>query len=119
MIKVYIACPYTKGNKADNVHNSMLATNQLINCGYSPFNPLLYHFQHIFAPKDNDTWMDIDMEWLKVSDCVLRLPGESDGAEKEVEEALILGIPVFNSIKEILFAYEYMHTDDCDNMGLW
>jgi hypothetical protein len=33
---------------------------------------------------------------------VLRLPGESSGADKEVELAAQLGIPVFREIEEVV-----------------
>ena len=51
---------------------------------------------------DYDFWLAYDMEWLKVCDCVLRLDGESPGADKEDELAKKLGIPVYYSIGELM-----------------
>jgi hypothetical protein len=41
------------------------------------------------------------MEWLAVCDCVLRLPGESKGADAEVKFAQEIGKPVYYSIAEL------------------
>jgi hypothetical protein len=45
--------------------------------------------------------MKQDFEWLKCCDAVLRLPGESTGADREVALAKELGIPVYYSIADI------------------
>jgi hypothetical protein len=45
--------------------------------------------------------LDYDLNWLAKCDAVLRLPGASSGADREVEYAQKLGIPVFYSIEEI------------------
>jgi hypothetical protein len=42
------------------------------------------------------------MEWLKSCDCVLRMSGDSPGADKEVMLAEVLAIPVYYSIEELL-----------------
>lgn len=47
-------------------------------------------------------WLDIDLEWVRVSDAVLRLPGESAGADTEVAEANRRGIPVFDSAAAVV-----------------
>lgn len=47
-------------------------------------------------------WLAVDLAWVAVSDAVLRLPGESTGADIEMAEALRLGIPVFTSIPDLL-----------------
>jgi len=45
--------------------------------------------------------MEIDLPWLGAADAVLRLPGESLGAEIEVAEARQLGIPVFTTVADM------------------
>ena len=47
-------------------------------------------------------WLALDFAWLDVCDAVLRLPGDSDGADKEVAHAQERGIPVFTSIEELV-----------------
>jgi hypothetical protein len=48
--------------------------------------------------------MELDNEWVLRCDALLRLPGESQGADAEVELAKKHGIPVFYSIEELTAA---------------
>ena len=106
MIKVYIASPYTIGDAAVNVRNQLLCADELMNLGFCPFAPLYTHFQHMFRPRSYEDWCTFDNEWVTVCDCVLRLPGESKGADAEVKLALSLRRPVFTSIDELRNHYK-------------
>lgn len=100
-IKVYIASPYTKGDVAVNVKVQLDMYDQLLTLGYAPFAPLYSHFQHMVHPRPYEDWIKIDLVWVEVCDCLLRLPGESKGANGEVEYAKLLNIPVFYSLEEL------------------
>ena len=102
MKKVYIAGPYTKDDVAQNVRKAVLAGDRLAQAGYVPFIPHLTHFWHLLCPHLWAFWMIQDMQWLEACDCVLRLPGESVGADREVERAQELGIPVYSSVEAVL-----------------
>ena len=101
MVVVYISSPYTIGDQAVNVRNQMVATDELMNKGYCCITPLYTHFQHMFSPRGYEDWMKVDLELVKRADVVLRLPGESSGADREVEHAKSLDIPVVFSIEEL------------------
>jgi len=101
MKKVYIASPYTIGDVAVNVKVQMDVADKLIGLGFVPFVPLYSHFQHMMHPRPYHVWMDLCKEWVTVCDCVLRLPGESKGADDECKVAKENGILVFTSIKEL------------------
>jgi hypothetical protein len=94
-MKVYVAGPYTKGDVAVNVRDAIIATNELLDLGYIPYCPHLSHFWHLVTPRPYEDWLAIDMEWLRECDTVLRLDGESSGADLEVAEAKILGMEVY------------------------
>lgn len=98
---VYIAGPYTKGDVAQNVRNAILAADHLIGEGHVPYIPHLTHFWHLLSPKPYEFWIDYDLLWLEKCDCILRLQGESAGADMEVVEATRLGKPVYHSIRDI------------------
>lgn len=100
--KIYVAGSYTKGNQTTNVRSAIDAANVLAGYGFVPFVPHLTHFWDLLWPHEYDWWMAYDDEWLQVCDAVLRLPGESLGADKEEERARELGIPVFYSLDELL-----------------
>jgi nucleoside 2-deoxyribosyltransferase len=100
-IKVYVAGPYTKGDPAANVRTAILAGNELYDVGFVPFIPHLNHLWHMLEPRPYPEWLAYDMEWLDVCDVVLRLPGPSYGAQREVERAREQGKPVFHSIEDL------------------
>ena len=58
------------------------------------------------------TWVEIDLDWMYRCDCLLRIDGESEGADKEILMARELKIPVFYNITD-LFDY-YFDTAKCD-----
>lgn len=100
--RIYVAGPYTKGDPCVNTHAAIAAGNRLMDAGFAPFVPHLSHFWHTVTPRPYEDWMSLDMRWVEVADAVLRLPGESSGADREVQHAESLGIPVFHSIDELL-----------------
>jgi len=105
MIKVYIASPYTKGDVAINVKTQLDTVDILMNYGFAPFAPLYSHFQHMAHPRNYEDWLKVDLVWLESCDIILRLPGESSGADIEVKHALYLKKPVVYSIEELLEFY--------------
>ncbi len=101
---IYIASPYTKGDQFCNVQKQISCANNLIDKGYIPFSPLLMSvYLHAQIERDWQTWMDIDYSWVEKCDGLLRLEGESKGADAEVEYAKKIGIPVFYDIDAIRF----------------
>jgi hypothetical protein len=101
MIKIYLASPYTNGDTAINIRTQIEVANKLIDLGFCPFLPLLSHFQHMIFPRVYEDWLKLDLEWLEQCDCILRLEGESKGADLEVLYAKEKNIPVFYSIEEV------------------
>lgn len=95
---IYIASPYTKGDVAVNVRNNIEAADRLAREGFAPFAPLLTHFWHMLFPHPYQFWCDLDMVWLERCDALVRLPGESSGADAEVKRANELGLPVYYSV---------------------
>lgn len=100
-VLVYVASPYTRGDKEMNLIRHKLAGNELISAGYVPILPLLYHYQDKLFPQPYETWLQIDLEILRRCDCVLRLEGDSDGADAEVEFAKGMYLPVFYTLDEL------------------
>lgn len=92
---VYVASPYTKGDVAWNVRRNLECADRLAKADYVPFAPLLTHFWHLLFPHPYEFWLDQDNAWIEKCDCLVRLPGESSGADKEVELAKSKGIPVY------------------------
>ena len=99
---IFISGPYTKGDVAINVQQNILAGNAVAMKGHIPFIPLLSHFWHMIEPHEYEFWMEQDRQWLRKCDGILRMPGESKGADKEVSFArTMLSMPVYYSLKEV------------------
>src|SRR3984885_14282848 len=100
--RIYVAGPYTNGDVAVNVRNAYDAANRLADLGFAPFVPHATHFWHMLFPRPYEFWLDLDNQFLPVCQAVLRLPGPSSGADKEVLLAQERGIPVFAKIDELV-----------------
>ena len=104
-IKIYIASPYTNGDKQKLTDLQVEAAAELLKLGFNPFTPLLSHYISIFAnDMDNFPWLEVDIEWLKMCDIIVRLHPKdakgldipSPGADEEEEYAKANGIPLFH-----------------------
>jgi len=89
---------------AQNVRNAIEAGLEVRKAGHVPIIPHLSHFIHIIWPKDYRYWMEWDLDLIKRCDALIRLPGESAGADEEVEFALERAIPVYYWVKEFIGA---------------
>jgi hypothetical protein len=102
MKKVYIAGPYSKGDREFNVRQALIFAEHLTQLGFIPYVPHLSHFWDLQHPHDHKFWLDYDRHWLEVCACLLRIPGESAGADQEMKWALDMGKPVFLDIESLV-----------------
>ena len=98
---IYISGPISKGSWQGNYEQAEIAMRELIERGYSPINPMMTMKMDDAEDITHATWMAIDLPQVRVSAAVLRLPGESIGADTETSHASLYGIPVFFSIDEL------------------
>jgi hypothetical protein len=94
-MKVYISGPYTLGDKSKNIARALFAAEAVVEEGHAPYVPHLSHMWHLLRPHPYEYWMKLDLAWLSQCDCLIRIPGESPGADGEVAKAEELGIPVY------------------------
>ncbi|HLY94424.1 MAG TPA: DUF4406 domain-containing protein [Gaiellaceae bacterium] len=92
---VYVAGPITKGDQFVNTRIAILAAARLAERGFFPFVPHLCSLWQMIEPREYHEWIDYDFAWIGRCDALVRLPGESSGADAEVRLALNLGKPVF------------------------
>jgi hypothetical protein len=110
--RVYVAGPYTKGDVAVNVRNAYEAAHRLADLGFAPFVPHATHFWHMLFPRPYEFWLELDNQFLPFCQAVLRLPGPSSGADKEVALATTLNLPVFTNIDDLVRHFNEDATDD-------
>ena len=95
---VYISSPYSIGDKIKNIHRQINVAHKLMDNGLVPLAPLPgSHVLNEMRWRPYEDWMAVDLEHVASCDAVLRLKGESSGADREVAFAESLGIPVFFS----------------------
>ena len=92
---VYLAGPITKNNRNLNFYQACEAQIRLMRTGeYSCYNPILSMANFENSNVSWEEWLECDESWIRVSDLLLRLPGESKGADREVAYAISIGVPV-------------------------
>jgi len=99
---VYIAGPYTVGSVEENIANAIDAAENLARANFFPYIPHLNHYWDKKYPHDYEFWMEQDMEFLRRCDLLLRLPGDSPGADREVASAKGAGIPVYTNLERLI-----------------
>ena len=100
MPHVYVAGPYSS-YPIYGMRNAILAADEVLDLGMFPHVPHFTGLWDMVAPKPYEDWLELDLEMLRVCDVVLRIPGESSGADGEIEHAVELGIPIVYSIDEL------------------
>lgn len=95
----------SKKKKYRIVHHSPGKEDEVVKWvaeGYAVFIPHLNVLWEKHHPKTFEEWLSHDLEWVAACDAVLRLSGESKGADLEVEFCRVRGIPVFSSIADLI-----------------
>ena len=83
MRSIYIAGPYTS-NPVENTKIAIREGDYCARLGWYPYIPHLSHFWDMEISHPWDFWMKLDEYWLRKCDAMLRIPGESKGADAEV-----------------------------------
>ena len=91
--RVYVAGPYSSNPEA-NVGRAMAVWHELKDLGFHPYLPHLSHFLHLVRPRAYEEWLAYDLIELRLCHALLRLDGNSAGADLEVEEAGRMAIPI-------------------------
>jgi hypothetical protein len=114
--RCYLACPISKGVLHDNLNNASSAMKLLFQGGFAPLNPAFSAFcgpAFVFESKvwceanslgflTHSEWLELDFSWIEVAELLVRIPGESSGAEAEVAHAKKLRIPVVYGVDEAI-----------------
>ena len=97
-LRTYVSGPITKGDRNWNQAQANIAHKALVQAGFAVFNPIATGILPFAWDGDisHEEWLENCLPWVKVADMVLRLPGESVGADTEVAYARHLGIPVYD-----------------------
>lgn len=99
--RIYIAGPITLGDVELNVHHGIAVADVLMRHGFCPYVPHLTYYWNQLFPHTWEEWLHLDEAWIMVCDAILRLPGPSNGADREASFACEYGIPVFENLVDL------------------
>lgn len=102
---IYISGPLTTSGFVEiNIRNAILVAEELYKFGLQGYVPHLSFFWNMVVPgnKTYKYWLRYDFNIILRCDALLRIDGESYGANKEVEFATKHKIPVYFSIEDLL-----------------
>ena len=110
-IRVYIAGPMSNGGAGydlERINDAIRVHLRLINDGFVPHCPQLTMFCELMFPGtvSYTEWMALDRNYIDDCDIVLRLPGESKGADNEVQYAQSRSKTVYYSLYELQDAHK-------------
>lgn len=91
---VFIAGPYSSDPTA-NTRRSIEVQSRLLDVGIPSICPHLSHFADLVSPRPYDDWLGLACAQLEQCGRVLRIKGESTGADHEVRHAARNDIPVW------------------------
>jgi hypothetical protein len=129
--RVYIAGPISKGDLAHNINQATAAFVELAKAGLAPLCPHWSAYASPCVPAQGGggvigygtvhgsdrmchaDWLGVDLPWVEVADAVLRLPGESVGADAEVAHARKNGKPVFDSVAHVVQWDHFQSCQEC------
>ena len=96
---IYIASPYT-GCEVEGTKRQMIVSSEIMLSGHFPYAPLWLHYAQVLGDiKFNyQDCIEHCLRVLPTCDLLVRLAGESKGADVEEAAARNLGIPVLNTI---------------------
>ena len=95
----------------ENVETAMVVATKLLSAGCHVILPHLNMFLEQFwndtegwpdGKWSTDQWLEWDYHMLSLCDVVLRLEGDSPGSDRETAFAMGRGIPIKNSVNELL-----------------
>ena len=111
MKRIYLAGAYSGNNvlgTLNNIRKGIRLATEVLLAGFSPFVPWFdFHFQLMLRENEHLTleqYYNYCLEWLKVSDAILLVPGweDSKGTKEEINLARKLNIPIYYKLMDLI-----------------
>lgn len=101
-LRVYVAGAISKGDLMVNIRRAVDAGAKIIDAGHEAFVPHMSCYFNIIHPFHYERWMTWDFAWIEVCHALVRIPGESSGADREMVFARDHNIPVYLGVDDFL-----------------
>jgi len=124
-VRVYVMGPYSQGDRDANVQRALDVGTELLEAGHAPYVPHLSHFWELYRHHPYAMWLRLGIAYLEGCEAAVRIPGPSEGADREELRSRRLGIPIFGDVRSCLQALQEGPTHrtlpdrDGDLQGLW
>ena len=111
MKRIYLAGAYSGNNvlgTLNNIRKGIRLATEVLLTGFSPFVPWFdFYFQLMLRENEHLTieqYYNYCIEWLKVSDAILLVPGweNSKGTKAEINLAHKLNIPIYYELMDLI-----------------
>ncbi len=111
--RVYIAGPISIGNQFHNCAKAIHVATDVVRMGCAPYVPhLTCLWDMVNMSLTYEDWLQMCFDWIPTCHALLRVPGESPGADKEVAFAMSLGIPVFYSVEQLAKGLDFVRNPE-------
>ena len=103
--RVYVAGPISIGDVRENIERGIRMGETLSVLGYAPFVPhydLLWDKESVAGTLNYEVYLERDFSFITTCQALLRLDGESKGADREVAWAHAVGVPVFYTLPSLM-----------------
>jgi len=84
---VYIAGPYSQGDPVQNTRRAIEVADRIVEYGVVPIVPHVSLLWDLTKPRPPEFWYEYTMQLLARCDAIYRIPGDSWGADREMEYA--------------------------------
>lgn len=114
---VYVSGPLTSGPPGAYYQNTKTAIevgDALWKNGFLPIVPHAIALGEFICPRPYEESMEYDICLVEMCDSLVRIPGESKGADREALHAQMLGIPIFKTALECYSAGPGCFSCQCD-----
>jgi hypothetical protein len=99
---VYVAGPITKGPFDEHLREAIRAGDLIMAKGHAAIVPQLSMLWQYVSPHTWQEWLEMDEIIITRCNYLLRMPGESAGADREMAFARGCGIPVYTELTDLL-----------------
>ena len=103
--RVYVAGPLSIGDMRGNIERGIRMGEKLSVLGYAPFVPhydMLWDKEAVAGTPNYEICLERDFSFITVCQALLRLSGESKGADREAAWAYQVGVPVFYTLPSLM-----------------
>ena len=105
---IYLAGPLEPSGRIDYIRAAVEVAEEILTYHCSAIIPHTMTVMWGYAyPKSKSTWLALDKAIIAKCDAILRIPGDSEGADEEMRFAKSVGIPIYGTVEELAHDWRF------------